>query len=153
MLNTAPYAPVPDEYLAKLAFISPNEYEASLLSGVQVSDRESAFLAANALLDKGVGAALITLGSQGAVYLDRDQRLQPLGAGHRRRGSTAAGDSFVGAFCTAICAGASVEEAMLRQSHRRAHGLPHGRSAQPAHDAGGAAADGRERRPARPRVG
>lgn len=121
MLNTAPYAPVPDEYLAKLAFISPNEYEASLLSGVQVSDRESAFLAANALLDKGVGAVLITLGSQGAVYLDRDQRLHsPSVPGTVAVDPTAAGDSFVGAFCTAICAGASVEEAMRFANHTAA---------------------------------
>lgn len=118
MLNTAPYAPLSDEYLAKLSFISPNEHEAGHLSGVQVTDQASAWQAAEVLLKKGVGAVLITLGRQGAIYLDRGQRLySPAVPGTIAVDPTAAGDSFVGAFCTAVCAGASMSEAMRFANH------------------------------------
>ena len=118
MLNTAPYAPVPDDYLAKLSYVSPNEHEASHLSGVQVTDLDSAWQAADVLLKKGVGAVLITLGRQGAVYMDAQQKLHsPSVPGTIAVDPTAAGDSFVGAFCTALCAGAKVDEAMRFANH------------------------------------
>ena len=121
MLNTAPYAPVPRDYLAQLAFISPNEHEASQLSGIPVVDRDSGFQAAEALLKLGVGAVVITMGRQGAIFMNRDRRFHsPAVPGTRAVDPTAAGDSFVGAFCTALCAGAEPDQAMTFANHTAA---------------------------------
>ncbi|MGI6234480.1 MAG: ribokinase [Christensenellales bacterium] len=121
MLNTAPYAQVPEHYLSQLSFISPNEHEASHLSGIDVKDMDSGFLAAEVLLNKGVGGVLITMGSQGAIFMDSGHRFHsPAVSGVIARDPTAAGDSFVGAFCTAICAGARPEEAMAFANHTAA---------------------------------
>lgn len=121
MLNTAPYARIPGDYLARLSFISPNEHEAGQLCGMPVVDVDSGFRAAEALLKKGVGTVLITMGKQGAIFASPDRRFHsPSVPGTRAVDPTAAGDSFVGAFCTALCAGAQPEEAMAFANHTAA---------------------------------
>lgn len=118
MLNSAPSAPLPDELLACLSFISPNEHEAADLTGIPVTDEASAKLAIQALLDKGVENVLITMGSKGAAFADRTQFItSPCVDYGYVMDPTAAGDSFVGAFCTAICAGDTPEQAMLFANH------------------------------------
>jgi len=58
-----------DELLSeKMLLIKPNEHEARLLTGVEVKDYESAKLAANKLLEKGIENVLITIGSGGGYF-------------------------------------------------------------------------------------
>lgn len=118
MLNSAPSADLPDELLKCLTYISPNEHEASDMTGVSVTDISTAKIAAEKLLDRGVENVLITMGSRGAVFaskgcfysspcVDYGVTVDP----------TAAGDSFVAAFCTAVCLGDTVEQALLFANH------------------------------------
>lgn len=118
MLNSAPSAPLPEELLACLAYISPNEHEAKDITGIAVTDAASAEQAIGCMRDKGVQNVLITLGSHGAAFSDGNGLvLSPCVDYDTVADPTAAGDSFVGAFCTAICLGASPEEAMLFANH------------------------------------
>jgi pseudouridine kinase len=55
-------------HLPKLDLIVPNAAEAEVLCGVQVSDRESALVAAQMLVTMGVQIAIVTLGATGLVY-------------------------------------------------------------------------------------
>ncbi|HEX9446949.1 MAG TPA: ribokinase, partial [Dongiaceae bacterium] len=64
ILNPAPAVALPDEIYPLVDFLTPNETEASALSGVEVVDTQSADRAADHLLAKGVGAVLITLGAK-----------------------------------------------------------------------------------------
>src|SRR6185369_7121553 len=57
ILNPAPAVPIPDEIYPLVDFLTPNETEASTLSGVEVTDVASAGKAADVFLAKGVGAA------------------------------------------------------------------------------------------------
>ncbi len=69
MLNPAPSAPLSDELLRCLTFISPNEHEAEDLTGIHIRHEgkninwQDVELAAKSLRDRGVKNVLITLGS------------------------------------------------------------------------------------------
>lgn len=121
MLNTAPYVPAPVELLENVTFISPNEHEAALMTGVTITDEQTAREAVGILREKGVDQVIITLGSKGAAYCDGERFfISPCVKNVAVQDPTAAGDSFVGAFCTGICAGLSVKSAMVFANHTAA---------------------------------
>lgn len=114
MLNSAPFAPLPDELLSCLSYISPNEHEASDITGVKVKDFFSAEKAAQCLHSKGVQNVLITMGSQGVAFSDGEQFfLSPCKDYGPVVDPTAAVDSFVAAFCAAFCLGNTPDKAVL----------------------------------------
>jgi ribokinase len=106
ILNPAPAAPL-DEAIYRLCdFVTPNESEASSLSGVAVKDIGSARQAGDFFLKKGVGIALITLGEQGALLHSKDQsqHISVYRAG-KVIDTTGAGDAFNGGFAAALARG------------------------------------------------
>ncbi|MDR8315738.1 ribokinase, partial [Acinetobacter baumannii] len=70
-LNPAPARELPDELLALVDIITPNETEAEKLTGIRVERDEDAAKAANVLHAKGIGTVMITLGSRG-VWLSAE---------------------------------------------------------------------------------
>jgi pseudouridine kinase len=66
--TTATLAPRLCPYLADLTLVAPNAAEAEALCGMPVTDRESALLAAQKLVNLGVQIAIVTLGATGLVY-------------------------------------------------------------------------------------
>jgi len=113
MLNTAPFAQIPEELIPLLTYISPNEHEASAISGIKVCDIESAGEAIKAITAMGIKNVIITLGNRGAVIGNKDGfSFFPSVKGITAVDPTAAGDSFVSAFCTAVCSGYDENRAM-----------------------------------------
>ena len=119
MLNSAPYAPIPAQLLSALDYISPNEHEAALLTGMSVDTDADVEAALKKIRAMGVKNALITLGERGAAFLDASGSmiLSPSVSGTHAVDPTAAGDSFVGAFCTAVCLDLGMEEALCFANH------------------------------------
>lgn len=114
MLNPAPSAAIPPEMIPSITFISPNEHEAEDISGVKPEDRDSVLLAVSRLHSMGFGNVLITLGGNGCVFSDgRDAVFSPAMERVSVVDPTAAGDSFIGAFCTAVAAGVSIRDALV----------------------------------------
>ncbi len=113
ILNPAPAADLPDAMLALCDYLTPNETEAEMLSGIPVTDLASAERAADALLARGVGAVVITLGGNGALYRDaaRCVHVPVIGAGPVVE-TTGAGDAFNGGFVVALSEGRDVIEAV-----------------------------------------
>ena len=68
ILDPSPVRPVPAAFYSCCDIITPNETDAHALVGAPVTDRASAARAAGTLLETGVGAAIVTLGPQGAYY-------------------------------------------------------------------------------------
>src|SRR5665647_2495052 len=68
IINPAPAQKLDDELLDGLFLITPNETEASLLTGILVVDETTASQAATVFLNKGVQNVIITLGRQGAYF-------------------------------------------------------------------------------------
>lgn len=67
VLDPAPAQTIPEELLNRLYLITPNKGEAELLTGVKITDSESAKEAAKAIADRGVENVIITLGSKGSL--------------------------------------------------------------------------------------
>ena len=92
--------------------ITPNETEAEVLTGVTVTDNESAQEAANALHRKGIEIVLITLGAKG-VWLSQNGRGELIpGFRVEATDTTAAGDTFNGALVTGLLEDLPLESAI-----------------------------------------
>jgi ribokinase len=112
ILNTAPAAPLDDSLLALCDYVTPNESEASALTGIEVTDVDSARKAADALLKRGAGAAVITLGAQGSLLHTRSHSLHvPVVKAGTVVDTTGAGDAFNGGFAAALARGETPEQA------------------------------------------
>lgn len=113
ILNPAPAAPLPDAMLALCDYLTPNESEAEALTGLPVTTPDEAKTAAAALLAKGVGAVVITLGGQGALYHDGKTTLHaPAIPAGKVVDTTGAGDAFNGGFAVALAEGQPIEQAL-----------------------------------------
>ncbi|CCN34766.1 ribokinase [Vibrio nigripulchritudo SO65] len=102
VLNPAPACSLPDSLLRCVDVITPNETEAEVLTGIKVTDKESAQQAANALHQKGIETVLITLGAKG-VWLSQNGVGKGISS-YRVEAvdTTAAGDTFNGALVTGL---------------------------------------------------
>ena len=111
IVNTAPYSPVTDEFLSGCYLVTPNEVEAEELTGICVSDLESADKAAKVFKDKGVQNVVITLGSRG-VYVNEGGKSEIVPAYKVNAiDTTGAGDAFNGGLLTALSEGKTIGEA------------------------------------------
>lgn len=117
MLNSAPSAPLSGQLLSNLTYISPNEHEAKDLTGIEIESIDDARRAAEKLLCSGVPNVLITLGAAGAIYCSGDTFLHKPCVKTTVVDPTAAGDSFIGAFSTALAGGLPVADAMVFANH------------------------------------
>jgi ribokinase len=113
VLNPAPAADLPEGMLELCDFVTPNESETEGITGIPVASVADAERAADALLSKGVGAAIITLGENGALYRDGDRSVHvPAHAAGPVVETTGAGDAFNGGFAAALARGADPVEAV-----------------------------------------
>ncbi|PJG84900.1 ribokinase [Conservatibacter flavescens] len=112
VLNPAPAQQLPDELLQHIDIITPNETEAEILTGIKVTDEKSAVESANVFHQKGIKTVLITLGSKGVFYSDGTHSKIVPGFRVQAQDTTAAGDTFNGAFVTALLENKSVDEAI-----------------------------------------
>ncbi len=116
ILNPAPAKALSDKLLSCIDIITPNETEAEVLTGIEVTDDVTAQKAANALHNKGIDTVLITLGAKG-VWLSVGGKGELI-AGFRVKATdtTAAGDTFNGALVTGL-----LEQLPLKSAIKFAH--------------------------------
>ncbi|MEW1973799.1 ribokinase [Microbacterium profundi] len=112
ILDPAPAAPLPAEVWANIDIVTPNETEASILSGIEVTDAATAEQAGRWFLGHGVAAAVITLAAQGSCVVTADGAtlVPPLPV--EAVDTTAAGDAYAGYLGTALANGASLTDAV-----------------------------------------
>jgi len=111
ILDPAPVRKVPDGFYDSVTVLTPNQGEASAMSGIEVTDAVSARSAAVAIRNMGTETVIVTLGDQGAwVESDGvsellDPFIVPVVA------SVAAGDAFNGGLGVGIASGMDLLEA------------------------------------------
>ncbi len=112
ILNPAPARALSNSLLKHLDLIIPNKSEAEILSGIKVTDIETAKQAAEIIAKKGVDNVVITLGSQGALIREKDSF--QFVAAHKVEAvdTTAAGDTFCGALCVGLSEGKTILESV-----------------------------------------
>ena len=111
ILDPAPARKLPDELLAVTDIIKPNETEAKILTGIEVKDDTSAKHAAYKLLEKGVGAVVITMGAAGFLLATKEAVEFVEAIKVNAVDSTAAGDAFTGSLAAGIAEGKTLRQA------------------------------------------
>jgi len=110
ILNPAPATQLPNTVYEGLFLITPNETEAELLTGIEVTDAETAKQAATILKERGVQNVIITLGCKGAFFdCDGSEGIVP-SFKVMAVDTTAAGDIFNGALVVALAEGKSWQD-------------------------------------------
>ena len=111
VLNPAPAIDLPEEIFKHISLFIPNENELEKYSGVKVFDAPSAAKAAKALMDKGVGDIIVTMGSKGSLICQGEETSFVTARKVEAVDTTGAGDCYCGALCVALSEGRSLKEA------------------------------------------
>ena len=100
--------------VARVDLIKPNEEEASHLVGFPVNDRPSAERAASLLIERGVGAVLLSLGASGAIFraAESDTTLYMPTSRAKVRSTVGAGDVLLAALLFTLSSGGSSADAL-----------------------------------------
>jgi ribokinase len=143
VVNLTPVRPIPyDSIIWRSTVLALNELEAEYYTGIPVRSKEDALRAGDVLLEKcvsaasssgtppetdrgahgdnGVQVALITLGAEGSAAVSRDERLQVNAVPVEVVDTTAAGDTYIGAFGAEWLRSGDMEQAMVFASHAAA---------------------------------
>ncbi len=112
ILNPAPALQLDDEIMHTVSILTPNEHEAGVLTGLQVTDDESVVRAADVLSTRGVQTVMITLGARGVYFTEAHHGTWVPAFHVEAVDSTAAGDVFNGALAVALGEGRPMFDAV-----------------------------------------
>jgi ribokinase len=112
ILNPAPATALSRDLLQCITILTPNETEAGIVSGIPVTDMDTAEQAARVICSMGVKIVILTMGEKGAIICENSQcslveaiKVTPVD-------TTAAGDVFNGALAVALSEGADLRHAV-----------------------------------------
>ncbi len=113
ILDPAPAQKLSPELLKMVDVLTPNETEAQILTGIEVTNEDSARTAAKKLLEYGVKSVILTMGANGFL-LANDDRMESVPAVKVNAvDATAAGDAFTGSLAVGLAQGWELFDAAL----------------------------------------
>ncbi|MFH1885034.1 MAG: ribokinase [Planctomycetota bacterium] len=113
ILDPAPAQELRPELLKMVDVLTPNETEAQILTGIEVTNEDSARTAAKKLLEYGVKSVILTMGAKGFL-LANDDRMESVPAVKVDAvDATAAGDAFTGSLAVGLAQGKTLADAAL----------------------------------------
>ena len=112
ILDPAPAGELPAGMYRQCDYITPNESESEALVGFPVTDVDSARRAAEVLIGRGAGCAVIKMGAGGAFYLTGRRSAHVPAFAVEAVETVAAGDAFNGALAVALAEGRDMAEAI-----------------------------------------
>ncbi len=112
ILNPAPYSDQIKKLVKMVDIITPNETEASDLSGIHVNDLKSAKEAATIIHSMGVSIVIITMGADGCLLYDGETHTHFESFKAVVVDTVGAGDSFNGALAASLAKGEKLHYAV-----------------------------------------
>ena len=113
ILDPAPAQDIPPELYPLVDIITPNETEAGQLVGFAVNDADTAAKAADVLLQRGVGSAIVKLGAKGALCDTKAETFFISAFEVTAVDTVAAGDAFNGGLAVALVEGLDLRQAVV----------------------------------------
>ena len=107
VVNPAPIKKVSEEIYQYIDYLIPNEHELEALS-----NSKEVLRGARILLDKGCKNVIVTLGEKGSILVNKKEMYEANPHKVNAIDTTAAGDSYIGAFVNKLSEGKDVKEAM-----------------------------------------
>ena len=98
VLNPAPFSDLVFELIKDVDYITPNETEASFITGIKVDGVKDAPAAADKMLEMGAKNVIITLGSHGSYYKGEHGEIILPTRKVKRVDTTGAGDAYNGSY-------------------------------------------------------
>lgn len=113
ILNPAPGCKLPHSIFPLCDYLTPNESEAEVLTGLRVASMADAERAADALLARGARNVIVTMGAQGALIKNVSLRAHvPAVDAGPVVDTTGAGDAFNGGLAVALSEGRPLVDAV-----------------------------------------
>ena len=114
LLNPAPATSLEAAIYPLCDYLTPNETEAEILTGLEVQTVTQAAAAAEKLRELGTETVIITLGENGVYVRNAEvsEHVPTFDMGDRVVDTTGAGDAFNGAFATALAEGQALRDAI-----------------------------------------
>lgn len=112
ILNPAPAVVLEDEIIENVDLLTPNETELEIISQKSIGNEDDINKCAQIMINKGVKELIVTLGSKGSLYINKETSMFKNAYKVEAIDTTAAGDSYTGALAVAIACGKDMEYAM-----------------------------------------
>lgn len=103
ILDPAPAMPIPERLMKAVDYITPNESELALLTGMPVLTADDALYASRKLIEMGAKNVINKRGAEGALLVKKDSQNLFFARRVNVVDTTAAGDTFNGAFAAGLC--------------------------------------------------
>jgi len=113
ILNPAPVSEISDELYKHIWLITPNESEAEALTGIRVTDENSAEAASRVFLLRGVENVIISMGATGAYVKSQNYASIVPAVKVKVVDTTAVGDVFNGALAVALAENSDFRNAVI----------------------------------------
>ncbi len=112
ILNPAPAKKLSNNIIKNIDYLIPNETELEELTQEKINTKKDLLQTSNKLLDLGVKNLIITLGKEGALFINNKETIKVDAHNVVAIDPTAAGDSFIGGVITVLAQGGHIKEAM-----------------------------------------
>ena len=112
ILNPAPVNTLTPELLSYIDIMTPNKTEAAMISGINVTDIDTAREAGSAICKLGVKSVVVTMGALGSVICQDGRSTVVPAQVVEAVDTTAAGDVFNGALAVALSEGKDLPDAV-----------------------------------------
>lgn len=114
LVNPAPFKELKEDYYPYIDFLVPNEEEFNKIVGVNCINNEERILESHKLISKGIKNIVITLGSEGALFISKDLTFNIPAIKVDAIDTVAAGDTFCGVFLSSYLNLKDIKKALIR---------------------------------------